>query len=557
MFRQFMFIASVALTGACSPVPRAAVAPPAPMGGPTTAPSGDNTLLAADASPVTFERMATFPSPGWQVPRNIQFAPDGATITFLQSEKQGEQMAMFELNAASGAIRKLISASDVANTDAPMSVEEELRRERQRKRIKGITDYAWAKKSNAMVLPLAGDVFLRSSDGSIAQLTNTEAPEIDPRICASGKRIAYVRDRELWAYDVPTNTERQLTRNAPDGVSRGLTDFNGQEEFGQAHGFFWSTDCETIAFLEVDERKVGQIPILGYRQNGDNFMRQRFPRTGTDNPSVRIGIVSATGGEPRWVAMDAAIAEQPYWVDFRFSSDGKQLFAQAIHRNQKSLQLVRIDVDAARATPLLKQSSPHWIDASMMHLDRSGKWFAWTAETGGHIHLQVRDASNGKLIAWRTAGGWDVTGVLGSDPSGDSIYVMGTSKRGTERHLFAIPRKGDEPIGDPAPLTELAGVHSVALGPKGQRFVDVHSAADRPPKATVMSTKGQTLHQLPVPRDADFDALKIKAARARLCRDPGWHVAQRRASSASPNPAAGRTPGGVDGLRRSGCSNCA
>src|SRR6185503_1827355 len=113
----------------------------------------------------------------------------------------------------------LVRGSDVLKETKPLSREEELRRERQRQRIEGVTSYRWAKRAPVMVIPLGGDVFVRGADGKITRLTETPAPEIDPQPCDTGERVAFVRGSELVVVDVATKKETALTKGAPEGVT--------------------------------------------------------------------------------------------------------------------------------------------------------------------------------------------------------------------------------------------------------------------------------------------------------------------------------------------------
>jgi dipeptidyl-peptidase-4 len=74
-------------------------------------------------------------------------------------------------------------------------------------RTEGITPYRWAKRANVIVVPNGGDVFVRDAKGGVDRLTDTPAPEIDPKICDTGERVAFVRDGDLCAVDVKTKRE--------------------------------------------------------------------------------------------------------------------------------------------------------------------------------------------------------------------------------------------------------------------------------------------------------------------------------------------------------------
>jgi dipeptidyl-peptidase-4 len=252
------------------------------------------------------------------VPRSIEFAPDGSMATFLASESQTDRMALFAADVATGAVRVVVRAEDLPARKGEMSQEEQLRRERTRSRLEGITEYRWADRANVIVIPAGGDVVVRAADGALRRLTETEAPEIDPQPCPPGERVAWVRDGDEFVYALAKNQGRKLTRGGPPGTSRGLTDFVAQEELEETSGFFWAPDCRSIAYLDVDERGVDTIPVLGYRKGGAAVhMDQRYPRAGRPNPKVRLRVVDVDGRRDREVKLPAEVGPEPYLVRFR------------------------------------------------------------------------------------------------------------------------------------------------------------------------------------------------------------------------------------------------
>ena len=106
--------------------------PPAPASHPALPPASSHRRPA----PSTFERIARFPEPGWQTPRSVRYSPDGKLVTYLQSESQSDEMALFAFDLATRTSRVLVRAARSARRRTkPLSREEELRRERRRTRI--------------------------------------------------------------------------------------------------------------------------------------------------------------------------------------------------------------------------------------------------------------------------------------------------------------------------------------------------------------------------------------------------------------------------------------
>lgn len=479
-------------------------ATPAPPSAPTATP-GRPAILGPEASAISFERMTKYPEPGWSVPRRIGYSPDGKLVTYLQSESQSEQMALFAFDTTTGGSKVLIRAGDLLKADRPLSREEELRRERQRQRIQGVTGYAWAKRAPVMLIPLGGDVFVRGEGGATVRLTDTQAPEIDPQICDGGEKIAFVREGELFLLDVATGKETQLTRGAPEGVTRGLSDFNGQEEFDEQSGFWISPGCDRIAYLEVDERAVATHPVLGFRKGSADLMQQRYPAPGQKNPAVRAGILDLRTKRTMWIAWPNP-KEERYMGRFAWSPDGKALYLQTVDREQKHLALDRVDATTGKVTEVIAESSTTWVDFVEMRLLERSPRLLWTTTIGGHRHLEVRDAGTGAKIAALTSGDWDVGRIEAIDEERGRALFTGSKDSPLEAHLYAVPLGG----GAIERLTKETGDHDVVVSRGGAGFVDLHSAADRAPKAEVRGAGGATLGELPAPMDADLAALKIR-----------------------------------------------
>ena len=493
---------------ACTPT-ATTVTPPETVPMAATTPSRVS-IADASASPVTFERIAAFPPPGWQVPRATDIAPDGSLVTYLMSESQSEEMALFAFDPKTKEHRVLLRASDLVDTGRKLSREEELRRERQRKRIQGVTGYSWAGESPTLLIPLGGDIFVRTPDGATKQLTRSEAPDIDPKICADGSKVAFVRDGELWVVDVASGHERQLTKDAPEGVTRGLSDFNGQEEFAEPSGLWWAPSCDAIAYLEVDEREVDRVPIMGYR-DGNDLQQLRYPRAGTRNPEVRLGILRLSDHSTRWVQMpkaDGLDAEHQYLGRLHFSKDGKALFVERLSRNQQRLALLRVDSRTGAAQHIITEKDDAWLELSDLGVLADGN-LVWSALRDGHRHLELRSGESGEIMTRLTSGDWDVSRLVAIDETNKRVLFIANKDEVLGRQLYAVPLAG----GDIVRLTHQRGVHEVSATHPEHGFIDIHSALDRLPRAVIADANGEPIGEIHVPEDADMAALKLRPAR--------------------------------------------
>ena len=229
---------------------------------------------------------------------------------YLASKEGGLSYALHGVDIdASGTMdsapRLLLAKGGEGDTEANLSAEEKLRRERQRILTTGVTSFARCSRTGRLLVPMHGDIFLcdaeKGGTGSFvmrriydkASATH-KAPNdekegllpakvgsgaVDARFSADGRLIAFVQDRELYviATDPPSGEEEglrvphRITFGARErsskgtggggGVTNGLSDYLAQEELNRYSGFWWSPQGDALAYEEVDERHMDVYTI--------------------------------------------------------------------------------------------------------------------------------------------------------------------------------------------------------------------------------------------------------------------------------------------------------
>ncbi|CAM9388252.1 unnamed protein product [Chrysoparadoxa australica] len=131
----------------------------------------------------------------------------------------------------------------------------------------------------------------------------------------------------------------------------------------------------------------------------------------------------------------------------------------------------------------------------MPHPHLLGFSFIWASERTGFMHLYLYDCKPGDKEATLkhqiTSGEWLVESVVAIDEPNDLVYITGTFDSPLERHLYAVSLSGaalenGAPRG-PVRLTSAAGMHTIVMDHSLKRFVDVHSCAEHPAKASAIS----------------------------------------------------------------------
>jgi len=499
---------------------------------------GDLTLTAED--------VARLPCPGNLSPSSIAWSTDDSIITFLHSSGQmtRELWAMRPPTQAGSPAEawKFVTPPNEGDTEENLSLEEKLRRERQRIHDVGVTSYSWCGQAavcSRVLVPLQGHLYVRNGMDEEAPLRmvydkSKHGPAVDPQLSPDGLLVAFVANGEIYCVSVAVDVAAEepavrLTFGAReiDGVSNGLADFVAQEEMDRYRGFWWAPDSKKIAFTQVDERHIPEYRTQHQGKDTVEDEGHHYPFAGGVNPIVRLGVVGVELGDSKEMQDDASAlgvtpegpttttnSTDPMWMDLgdddvylarvHWFPDGS-LGVEVESRDQLELRLVRIDTDTGSVEVLLEEKSAVWIN--LHHLFRclaapvppppsaSGSSappsfsFAWGSERSGFMHLYLYTYVPGftggaVLIGALTAGEWIVESIAGIDQTRSMIYYTGTATSALERHLYASPLLAQAHSTPPPPLQLTAGegMHSVTMDHANQRFVDVVSTLSSPPR---------------------------------------------------------------------------
>ena len=114
-------------------------------------------------------------------------------------------------------------------------------------------------------------------------------------------RVAYVQDRDVYVEDLKNSRIRKLTTRKKESIINGTSDWVYEEEFRLRDGFAWSPDGKYIAYVQFDTEGVGTFPLTNYLAGKyPEVTPLPYPKVGTTNSSVRIGVTSSTRARTQW-----------------------------------------------------------------------------------------------------------------------------------------------------------------------------------------------------------------------------------------------------------------
>ncbi len=141
------------------------------------------------APKISIEDVARFPAPGMTAPVSYAFSPDDQRVTYLYGPDQSPVRQLYALDVATGERRVVLASLEGESEE--LSVEEALRRQRQRQLGQGIPRYAWASKGNRILVPGQSAIHvLDGTDSPARKVVDAGGPVLDPQLSPDGERIA-------------------------------------------------------------------------------------------------------------------------------------------------------------------------------------------------------------------------------------------------------------------------------------------------------------------------------------------------------------------------------
>ena len=380
------------------------------------------------SQPLTLARIFASPALSGPSPRAVKLSPDGRYATLLKARPDdAERYDLWAIDTATGAERMLVDSTKFGG--GAISEAEKMRRERARVGgTRGIVDYDWALDAKSVLVPVDGDLYLATLDGSVRRLTDTPQTEIDAHVSKGGRYVSFVRDQNLYAIDLADGHERAVTTDGKGTVTCGTAEFVAQEELDRRTGHWWAPGDGRVAVECYDEAGVKEITRASIGAQGTTTYTQRYPLAGTPNVAVSLWIVAPDGAGR--VKVDLGANPDIYLARVDWSPDGKALYVQRLSRDQKTLDLLRVDPATGASTVLFAETSPTWVDLSDSFRALKDGSLIWASQRDGYRHLYRWQAGRWTQL---THGKWMVGDVIGVDEAAHRVTFTANASGPTER----------------------------------------------------------------------------------------------------------------------------
>jgi len=446
------------------------------------------TVAAADLS---LERIMGSPALSGPVPRALKLSPDGRLVTLLRPRADDrERFDLWAIDTGSGAERMLVDSGSLGS-GVEVSEAEKMRRERARLGgTRGVVDYAWSADGGSLLVPLDGDLFVIGvGDGRIRRITATAETELDARISPRGNHVSFVRDGNLFLHDVAAGTTRRLTSDGGGAVSWGSAEFVAQEEMDRHDGVWWSPDESALVVARVDEQAVPVVTRAAIGADGAKVHSQRYPRAGSANARVDLFIFRTDApADVTPVAIDLGDDPDVYVARVAWGGDGRSILVQRQARDQRRLELLRVDPASGRPRLEAIEWQRTWVNLSDDLRSLPDGRVLWSSERDGFRHLWLLGDGGARRV---TGGPWAIDKLVGLDRERGRAFFVGWIDDPLERHLYAVdlPHEAAPPA-TPRRLTAPGGWHDATMDDTASRVLVTRSTPTQPPQTYLADAAG-------------------------------------------------------------------
>jgi dipeptidyl-peptidase-4 len=361
-----------------------------------------------------------------------------------------------------------------------------------------IDEYSWSKdRSRLLVFTNSKKVWRDDTRGDywtldlgtkkLRRLGGDSAPStlMFAKFSPDGSRVGYVRENNIYVEDVGSGAITQLTDDGSATTINGTSDWVYEEELSLRDCFRWSPDGGSIAYWQFDSSGIEMFTLINDTDSlYPTLTRFPYPKVGTTNSAVRIGVVSPKGGATTWMTIPGNPRES-YLARMEWLSDSATLMIQRLNRLQNTNEVLLADAKTGTVRSPYRETSRTWLDVVDGVEWLNDSEFLWISEKDGWRHgIAIKKEGTGERLITRFDG--DILSLKGADIPHGWLYFMASPENATQSYLY---RSNLDGTGRPLRVTptDQPGWHTYNVSPDRQWAIHTYSRFDMPPRTELIS----------------------------------------------------------------------
>jgi len=425
----------------------------------------------------------------------LRWLPGEPAYTRLERDSAARSArALVRYDASTGRRQVWVPAARLvpAGDTVPLAIEDyALSPDRKRLLLFTNSRRVWRQNTRGDFWTLDLDTWrLRKLGGSDAAPSTLMFAKFSP----DGGRVAYVRAHDLYVEALADGRITRLTRDGSRTIINGTFDWVYEEELNLRDGFRWSPDGQRIAFWQLDASGVRDFDLINDTDSLYSFVVPvQYPKAGTTNSAARVGVVSASGGEPVWFDVPGD-PRNNYIARLEWAASSGEVVLERLNRAQNALEVMLGDAASGRTRTIFTERDSAWVDVvDDLRWINGGKDFTWISERDGWRHLYVvsRDGARTRLV---TPGAFDLHNpasafgepfVVGVDSAAGWVYYTASPDNAEQLYLYRtrLDGKGKQERVTPK---DQPGYHLYQISPDGRWAFHTYSRMGTPPTVDVV-----------------------------------------------------------------------
>ncbi|MFA5833130.1 MAG: S9 family peptidase [Bacteroidota bacterium] len=421
--------------------------------------------------------------------KGLQWLKDGKSYTYLDTDTASKSSGVYQCIIKNNSKKLIVTGAMMKlNEQDPSFRFSSYQWSPDEKQILFVS--APPEKQYLSRLTPAGNLFLYDvTSKKFNRVTNVSVPQYNQKFSPDGKKIGYVRENNIYLYDIQSAKEFQLTMDGTEHIINGKFDWVYEEEFGISDGWRWSPDGSKIAYWQLDENRVPEYTMTEWDSTHLNLVKMRYPKPGDPNSIVKIGVVDVASGKTDWI--DLGVNDDIYIPRIQWTNNNDILSLQRLNREQNTIELLFYIVSKKTSKTILTEKSSTWLDVQDdLRFLKNGN-FTWSSDRDGFNHLYLYK-NDGSVINQITKGEWDVDAFYGVDERNGLLYYTSSESTPLDRHIYSIKLDGDKK----KQISSLPGTNSANFSPTFEQYIGYYNNVSMPMKIKMMKNDGKELFSI-------------------------------------------------------------